>query len=95
MENRIDNKEKQCNIIIENRSKLSVSSVSDVESFDEENIILITSKGTLVVKGNDFHINKLNVETGEVIIEGDVESCEFDEKYGGKNKAGFWSKMFK
>ena len=86
---------KQCNIIIEGRKKLSISAVTDVDSFDEENIVLVTEEGTLVIKGSDFHINKLNVETGEVIIEGYFTNCEFDDKYSGKVKGSMWSKIFK
>ncbi len=86
---------KQCNIIIEGRKKLSISAVTDVDSFDEENIVLVTEEGTLVIKGSDFHINKLNVETGEVIIEGFFTNCEFDDKYSGKTKGSMWSKIFK
>ena len=89
----MDSKEKLCNIIIESRKKISVSAVEDVDSFDEDSIILLTSLGTLIVKGANFHINKLNVDTGELVIEGDIDSCTFDDKASAKGS--FWSKMFK
>ena len=38
------------NLILENREKLSLSGVLDVESFDEQNIILHTEMGVLIVK---------------------------------------------
>lgn len=89
----MDNKEKVCNIIMENRRKISVSAVEDVDSFNEDCIVLLTSLGTLIVKGANFHINKLSVDTGELVIEGDIDSCMFDDK--ASVKGSFWSKMFK
>ncbi len=82
------------NLILENRKKLSVSGVEDVESFNEEEIVLHTEMGVLVVRGEDLHINKLSVEVGEVIIEGSVSGVEYME--GGRGKGGsFLSRMFK
>ena len=94
MENKSDIHEKPCNIIIEGRKRISVSGVEDVDCFDEDSIVLITSGGTLTVTGSDFHINKLSVETGELIIDGSFDSCRFDETAIG-GKGGFFSKMFK
>jgi len=82
------------NIIMENRSKISISGVEDVDSFDEQNVILFTNAGLLTVKGRDFHINKLNVDSGEVVIEGDVESLVYSENVG-RESGGFFAKMFK
>ena len=79
---------------MENRSKVSISGVEDVDSFDEQNVILFTSAGLLTVRGHDFHINKLNVESGEVVIEGEVESLTYSES-AGRETGGFFAKMFK
>ena len=95
MDSRNEIKEKPCNIIIENRNKISISGVEDVDCFDEDSIALITTGGTLIVKGNDFHINRLSVETGELIIEGNFDSCQFDDGYRGKSKGSLFAKMFK
>ena len=38
-------------VILEGREQLSVSGVEEVESFDENTIIMTTVKGTLVVRG--------------------------------------------
>lgn len=84
------------NIIIENREKMSISGVIDVESFNDESVIIDTELGTLVVKGEDLHINKLNLDNSELIIEGDIISCEYSDREGpGSRGFGFLSKMFK
>ena len=82
------------NVIMENRSKVSISGVEDVDSFDEQTVVLFTSAGLLTVKGNDFHINKLNVDSGEVVLEGNIESLVYSENVG-RETGGFFSKMFK
>ena len=84
------------NIIMENRRKLSVSGVEDVESFDEDSIILYTHAGLMTIKGCDLHINKLSVETGEVAIEGEISSVTYsDDEMSKGHGAGFLSKLFR
>ena len=82
------------NIILENRKKLSVSGVSDVESFNEEEIVLHTEMGVLIIKGASLHIGKLNMDNGEVSIDGAVDTCEYaDDK--SRDGGGLLAKIFK
>lgn len=83
------------NVILENREKLSVSGVVDVDSFNEENIVLETDLGTLIVKGQDLHINKLNLDSAELIVEGDIECCMYSDKEFRTKGMGFFSSLFK
>jgi sporulation protein YabP len=57
------------NLILEDRRLLTVSGVSDVDSFDEQTVVIFTDKGELTVRGRDLHINKLSVEIGELLME--------------------------
>lgn len=82
------------NLILENREKLSVSGVIDVESFNDECIIVETELGVLIIRGEDLHINKLNLDNAELCVEGDIASCEYSDRES-KSKGGFFSKMFK
>lgn len=89
-------KPKVQNLILENREKLSISGVIDVESFNDECVVVDTELGTLVIRGEDLHINKLNLDSSELSIEGDIVSCEYSDSEGSKSKGlGFFSKMFK
>lgn len=85
---------KQCRILIDEAEHISISGVLDVDNFDECNFIAVIDSGAVSVKGNDFHISKLNVETGELSVDGDVESVTFNTSYGGKS-GGFMSRLFK
>ncbi|MCR4436479.1 MAG: sporulation protein YabP [Clostridiales bacterium] len=84
------------NLILENREKLSISGVIDVESFNDESVVVETEMGILVVRGENLHISKLNLDSSELNIEGDIDSCEYNDREGSKSKGlGFFSKMFK
>ncbi len=87
-------KETSQNVIMENRKKLSVSGVLDVESFDEDSVFLYTEAGMLNIKGEELHINKLSVESGDVTVEGRISSLVYTEEEG-KGRGGFLSKIFK
>lgn len=89
-------KNKMQNIILESRQKMTVSGVLDVENFNDECITMDTELGILIIKGYDLHINKLSLDNGELVIEGDIYSCEYDDREGAKSKGfGFFARMFK
>lgn len=87
-------KETSQNIIMENRKKLSVSGVLDVESFDEDSVFLYTEAGMLNIKGEELHINKLSVESGDVTVEGQISALIYTEE-DGKTRGSLLSKIFK
>ncbi len=88
-------KPKVQNLILENRERLNISGVIDVESFNDESVIVDTELGVLVVRGMDLHINKLNLDSSELSIEGEIVSCEYSEREGSRSKGGFFARMFK
>lgn len=83
------------NIILENREKLSISGVLDVLSFDDQIVILETELGLLTVKGENLKINKLSIDTQDVIVEGDIFNLGYSEKDMDKKSGGFLGKIFK
>ncbi|AIS53320.1 sporulation protein YabP [Thermoanaerobacter kivui] len=84
------------NLTIENREKISVSGVTNVVSFDDETVILETDLGVLTIKGQGLHINKLNLDDGQVSIDGEVINLNYSDKVGFIGKSGgFISRMFK
>ena len=76
------------------REKLTVSGVKDVDSFDEDKIVAYTVEGIMTVKGADFRINRLNVDDGELEVEGDIDSIEYADGHK-TDKGNFFSKIFK
>lgn len=87
-------KPKNQTLILDNREKLSVTGVVDVESFNEESIVAVTDMGVLVIRGTELHINKLNLDSNEMVVEGDIFSLEYNDGENTKSKS-FFGKMFK
>lgn len=83
------------NVVMEDRNTLSVSGVSDVDSFDDQTVIIFTDMGELTVRGSELHISKLSLEVGELLMEGNISSLQYSDTQPTKNAAGFFSKVFR
>ena len=83
------------NLVLENREKLSISGVLDVLSFDDQVVIVETELGLLTVKGENLRINKLSLDTSEVIVEGEIYNLAYSENKLEKKSSGFLKKLFK
>ncbi|MDR0944186.1 MAG: YabP/YqfC family sporulation protein [Ruminococcus sp.] len=81
------------NIILESRRKLSISGVTDVDRFDEDIIHIYSSLGEITVKGSDLHVVDLSVETGEMNIEGNIDSIVYGENR--TSPLSLFAKIFK
>lgn len=73
------NREMPHTVILEGREKLSISGVVDVQSFDEEQVLLETVRGMLVVRGQGLHVERLQLEAGELIVQGEIGLMEYDD----------------
>ena len=76
------------NVILENREKLTISGVLDVLSFDDQIVIVETELGLLTIKGENLRINKLSLDTTEVIVEGNIFNLSYSEKTIDKKAGG-------
>jgi sporulation protein YabP len=81
------------NIIMESRKNLTVSGVMDVDSFDEESVIVFTEQGELTIRGHNLHINKIDVDAGDLSMEGEIDSLSYSE--GQPQKGGFFAKLLR
>ena len=79
-------------VILENRKAFTATGVSNVDSFDEQSIVAYTDLGELVVKGSGLHINRLNIETGELTLTGEVDSLTYTQ---GRQNGGMLSRLFR
>lgn len=80
-------------IILEEREQLAVSGVEEVESFDESTIVMYTCKGTLVVRGEGLHIEKLSLDGGDLKVEGAIDALSYEDS--GREKGGLFSRLFR
>ena len=63
-------KGKNHTLMLDARGKLMLTGAEDVSGFNEETVSVLTSCGRLIIKGERLHIDKLNLESGEVSIDG-------------------------
>ena len=85
--------EKQHNIVLENRKKLVMSGVLEVESFEDDVVELKTSKGELTIRGENLKMESFNSETGDLLVNGKIYA--FVYLNDTSKKQGFLNRLFK
>lgn len=81
---------------LENRNKLSISGISKIDSLNSEEFLIQTSYGLLLVKGENLVMQQLDIDKGNIWIEGNVTGLEYiTETKEKKQKSGFVGKLFK
>ena len=82
------------NVIMEDRARLSVSGVEDVESFDENTVVLYTGRGLLTVRGSGLRVDRLSIEGGELSIEGTFDALQYQDEQPAR-EGGFFARLFR
>ena len=83
-------------ISIAERKNIIVTGVKKIDSFDNEEFMMDTTLGFLVIKGSGLEIIKLDTYQGNVSIKGQVDSLSYMDKDMKKDKDNsFISKLFK
>ena len=83
------------NACLNDRKHLELSGVLDVEKFDENTVVLYTELGKLCVKGSGLNITRLEINDleGEVVVDGLIDSLEYDKGRIKKKNESFISKL--
>lgn len=71
---------KPSNLTLENRERLTISGVTDIDRFDEESVVLFTTLGELVIKGKLLHVNSINVDTGDAEVVGEIKTISYTNR---------------
>ncbi len=79
-------------ISISGRNEGTITGVEEVNEFDNDEISLDTSMGRLIIKGHELHVKRLNLEKGEVDIEGSIDSIYYTSK---KDNESMLKRLFK
>ena len=79
-------------VLLESREQLCVTGVEEVESFDENAVVMVTARGMLVVRGSELHIEQLSLGGGELRVEGLVDSITYEDERGARG--GLLSRLF-
>ncbi|MBX4261791.1 sporulation protein YabP [Clostridium estertheticum] len=87
--------DKKSNLTLENRRKLTINGVIEVINFNENQILLNTDVGIMMVKGQELKMNKLDVQNGDVIITGKVDSFVYTSDKGKVKKDSIVARLFR
>ena len=81
-------------ISINERKNIVVTGVKKIDSFDNEEFLMESVMGIILLKGQDLEIVKLDTHDGRVSIKGTINSMTYDD---GKKKdtESFIGKIFK
>ena len=79
-------------VTLESRNRLNLTGVTEVESFDEAMVVLHTTRGTLVVRGEGLHLQLLSLDGGQVHVDGTVDSLTYEDTVPGGG--GFLARLF-
>ena len=83
---------KKHSLMLDNRQKLVITGAEDVSGFNDETVTVKTAAGTLAIKGSGLHIDRLDLETGDVAVEGKINSMQY---FGSDNSRSRFSKLFR
>ena len=83
-------------ISISERKNIIITGVKKIDSFDNEEFMLETTLGYLIIKGDELEIIKLDTYQGNVSIKGRIDSlCYLDSKVKKDKDNSFITKLFK
>ncbi len=84
-------------ISLTDREHLLIDGVEHVENFNEKEIDLVTNMGFFILRGEGLHITRLNLENGNLVVEGRIRDMEFiDNKSAGSARGkGVLNRIFK
>ena len=80
---------------LENRRKAVITGVQDIHSFNENEVLLFSEAGKILLKGEQLHVRNLNLEKGEAEVEGRVDSLSYLTKNAHKKDESILKRMFR
>jgi len=83
----------QHRVSMENRRALEITGVTDIDSFDEQTVAVFTDVGELVVRGSSLHISRIDVESGNLSLEGEIDSLEYTDNVAVRGS--IWARLFR
>lgn len=81
-------------VTMENRAKLTITDIKEIDSFDEEEIKATLNDGGIIIKGEGLHVRLLDLKEGKAVISGKINSLVY-VKAREKGERGFIAKIMK
>ncbi|HBG15446.1 MAG TPA: sporulation protein YabP [Firmicutes bacterium] len=94
MEERLTNRGSH-QLTLASREKLTMDGVTNVGSYDQDELILETDQGVLEIKGEKIHLTQLNLDQGKISLTGRIDSLIYRGESLAQKNRGFFGKIFK
>ena len=82
-------------VLLENRKKAVITGVQEIHSFNENEVLLLSEAGKILLKGKQRHVRKLNLEKGDAEVEGRVDSLSYLTRNAHKKDESILKRMFR
>ena len=79
-------------IQLEERCRMTLAGVKEVTAFSDTSVVLITTAGGLTIGGKGLSISRLNTDTGELFVSGEVSLMKYAAP---KRRGGLLEGLFK
>lgn len=83
----------QHKVVMDGRRALTITGVTDIDSFDEQMVAVFTDVGELIVRGSSLHLGKIDVESGELALDGEIDSLEYTDN--ASSRQSLWGRLFR
>ena len=93
-ENNNDRPHGRHSVVMQDCMTLSLSGVTDADCFDEGQVKLFTECGELVIYGDDLHVNEMNVDSGNVSVEGNIRALIYGDR-SAKKRLGLLGRLLR
>jgi len=81
-------------IVVEDRRKVTLTGVNDVASFHDQEVVLKSDDGEIIIVGEQLHISNLSLDDGRLVVEGVIGGLEYNDAPISK-QSGIFRRMFR
>ncbi len=82
-------------LLLDRRNRAAITGVTDVFSFQENEVVLKIDSGEMILTGQNLHIAKLLLEEGQLHIDGHVDSVIYQSNARHEGRFRFWKRWMK
>jgi sporulation protein YabP len=90
-----DTRENEHKLVMNGRKHVELTGVTEVISFDSDEVCLETTQGTLRFCGEELHVKRLTLERGEVTLEGHIREIAYYESAQNKTAGNIIRRLFR
>ena len=91
----INTTQKEHLVRIDNRKSIEINGVKEIDSFDNEEFLLETNMGYLIIRGQNLQLKNLNLEDSLVQIKGKVYELTYVDEYQQEKAKGLFGRLFR